>query len=123
MNRNEQVQRMLDGGIVADARAPDSHLLVDVAQALAEGGVSVLEITFTVPNSLDVILQVKANLSERVLLGAGTELDPETARAAILAGAEFIVAPILNLDVIKLCHRYDKAVLPGAFTPTEILSA
>lgn len=123
MNRDEQVRRMLDSGIVAVVRSPDSHQLVEVAKALADGGVTVLEITFTVPNALDVIGRVKASLGERILLGAGTVLDSETARAAILAGAEFIVAPTLNLDVIKLCHRYDKPVLPGALTPTEILTA
>lgn len=123
MTRNEQLQRILDVGIVAVVRSPDSHQLIDVAKALAEGGVTVMEITFSVPNALEVIRQVRHHLGERVLLGAGTVLDPETARAAILAGAEFIVAPTLNLEVIRLCHRYDKAVMPGAFTPTEILTA
>jgi 2-dehydro-3-deoxyphosphogluconate aldolase/(4S)-4-hydroxy-2-oxoglutarate aldolase len=123
MTRSEQLQRILDVGIVAVVRSPDSHQLIDVAKALAEGGVTVMEITFSVPNALEVIRQVRHHLGERVLLGAGTVLDPETARAAILAGAEFIVAPTLNLDVIHLCHRYDKAVMPGAFTPTEILTA
>jgi 2-dehydro-3-deoxyphosphogluconate aldolase/(4S)-4-hydroxy-2-oxoglutarate aldolase len=123
MNRAEQIQRMLELGIVAVVRSPDSDKLADVASALADGGVTIVEITFSVPNALDVIDQVKRRLGDRVLLGAGTVLDAETARAAILAGAEFIVAPTLNLDVIRLCHRYDKAVLPGAFTPTEILAA
>ena len=62
-------------------------------------------------------------MGDAVVLGAGTVLDPETARAAILAGAEYIVAPTVNLDVVRLCHRYDKAVMPGAFTPTEVLTA
>lgn len=115
--------RVLDAGIVAIVRSPDSGQLTDVAKALADGGVSVLEITLTVPNALDVIRAVRKALGERVLLGAGTVLDTETARAAILAGAEFIVSPTVNLDVIQLCRRYDKLVMPGAFTPTEILSA
>src|SRR5437868_1264465 len=123
MNRNEQVQRMTASGVIAVVRSQDSHQLVEVAKALADGGVTVMEITFTVPNALDVIRQVRQSLGDRILLGAGTVLDTETARAAILAGAEFVVAPTLNLDVIRLCHRYDKAVLPGAFTPTEILTA
>lgn len=123
MTRSEQLTRILDVGIVAVVRSPDSHQLIDVAKALAAGGVTVMEITFSVPNALEVIRQVRHHLGEQVLLGAGTVLDPETARAAILAGAEFIVAPTLNLDVIRLCHRYDKAVMPGAFTPTEILTA
>jgi 2-dehydro-3-deoxyphosphogluconate aldolase/(4S)-4-hydroxy-2-oxoglutarate aldolase len=85
--------------------------------------VTVAEITMTVPGALDVIRQARQALGDQVLLGAGTILDPETARAALLAGAEYIVAPTVNLDVIKLCQRYDKLVMPGAFTPTEILAA
>src|SRR5438034_5904623 len=77
----------------------------------------------SVPNALDVLRQVRQALGDRLLLGAGTVLDPETARAVLLAGAEYVVAPTVNLDVIKLCQRYDKLVMPGAFTPTEILSA
>lgn len=123
MNRAEQLRRVLDGGIVAVVRSPDSAQLVEVARALADGGVTVMEITFSVPDALGVIRRVRQEMGDRILLGAGTVLDPETARAAILAGAEFIVAPTLNLDTIKLCHRYDKVVMPGAFTPTEILTA
>ena len=104
-------------------RSPDSEQLVEVARALADGGVTVVEITMTVPDALDVLRQVRQALGDRVLLGAGTILDPETARAALLAGAEYLVAPTLNLDVIRLCQRYDKLVMPGAFTPTEILTA
>jgi 2-dehydro-3-deoxyphosphogluconate aldolase/(4S)-4-hydroxy-2-oxoglutarate aldolase len=70
-----------------------------------------------------VLRQVRQALGDRVLLGAGTILDPETARAALLAGAEYVVAPTVNFDVIRLCRRYDKLVMPGAFTPTEILAA
>ena len=92
-------------------------------RALADGGVTVAEVTFTVPNAIDVIREAKRQLGDRVLLGAGTVLDTETARAAILAGAEFIVSPAVNLDVIRMCRRYDKLVMPGAFTPTEVLSA
>jgi len=96
---------------------------VEVAQALFEGGVTVMEITMSVPDALEVISQVRQSMGDRVLLGAGTVLDAETARAVLFAGAEFIVAPTLNLDVIRLCRRYDKLVMPGAFTPTEILTA
>ena len=118
-----QLRRVLDSGIVAVVRAPDSDQLVHVARALADGGVDVVEITMSVPNALDVLRQVRQELGERLLLGAGTVLDAETARAVLLAGAEFIVAPTLNLDVIRLCRRYGKLVMPGAFTPTEILTA
>jgi 2-dehydro-3-deoxyphosphogluconate aldolase/(4S)-4-hydroxy-2-oxoglutarate aldolase len=123
MGREQDLQRVLDCGIVAVVRSPDSQQLVDVARALAEGGVTIIEITMSVPGALDVVRQVRQALGDRILLGAGTILDPETARAAFLAGAEYIVAPTLNLDVIRLCRRYDKLVMPGAFTPTEILTA
>ena len=123
MSRETDLQRVLTGGLVAVVRAPDPKNLVDVIAALAEGGVAVAEITLTVPGALDVLKAAKAKLGDRVLLGAGTVLDPETARAALLAGAEFIVSPTLNFDVIRICKRYDKLVFPGAFTPTEILAA
>ena len=123
MSKETQLRRVLDSGIVAVVRSPDSGLLVDAVRALAEGGVSVVEITMTVPDALDVVRRVRDALGDRLLLGAGTILDAETARAALLAGAEFLVAPTVNLDVIRLCRRYDKLVMPGAFTPTEILTA
>src|SRR5262245_39637735 len=123
MSKESDLRHVLDSGIVAVVRSPDSQQLVEVARALVDGGVSVVEITMTVPDALDVLRQVRRALGERLLLGAGTVLDPETARAALLAGAEYLVAPTLNLDVIRLCQRYDKLVMPGAFTPTEILTA
>src|SRR6476646_8641845 len=123
MSKEDQLRHVLDCGIVAVVRSQDSQQLVEVVRALADGGVTVVEITMSVPGALDVIKQARAALGDRVLLGAGTILDPETARAAILAGAEYVVAPTLNLDVIRLCRRYDKLVMPGAFTPTEILTA
>jgi 2-dehydro-3-deoxyphosphogluconate aldolase/(4S)-4-hydroxy-2-oxoglutarate aldolase len=123
MSKESHLRQVLECGIVAVVRSHDSRQLVDVVGALAEGGVTVTEITMTVPDALDVIRQVRQALQDRVLLGAGTVLDAETARAALLAGAEYIVAPTVNLDVIRLCQRYDKLVMPGAFTPTEILTA
>src|SRR5437588_4442906 len=123
MSKESQLHHVLDCGIVAVVRSPDSQQLVEVARALADGGVSVVEITMSVPNALDVLRQVRQALGSRILLGAGTVLDPETARAVLLAGAEYIVAPTVNLDVIRLCQRYDKLVMPGAFSPTEILTA
>jgi 2-dehydro-3-deoxyphosphogluconate aldolase/(4S)-4-hydroxy-2-oxoglutarate aldolase len=123
MSRIEDLNRVLQTGIVAILRVPTSDQLASVARALFEGGIDVIEVTFTVPNALEILASVKKELGNRVLLGMGTVLDPESARAALLAGAEFIVSPSLNLDVIRLCHRYDKVVMPGAFTPTEILAA
>jgi 2-dehydro-3-deoxyphosphogluconate aldolase/(4S)-4-hydroxy-2-oxoglutarate aldolase len=123
MSKESQLRQVLDCGIVAVVRSPDSRQLVEVARALADGGVSVVEITMSVPGALEVLRQVRQALGDRLLLGAGTVLDPETARAVLLAGAEYIVAPTVNLDVIRLCQRYDKLVMPGAFTPTEIVAA
>src|SRR5579859_5185392 len=123
MSRHEDLSRVLKSGIVAVIRSTSSEQLVEVARALYEGGVDVLEVTFTVPRALEIIAAVRKALGENVLLGAGTVLDPETAREAFLAGAEFLVSPTVNLDVIKLGNRYDKLVMPGAFTPTEILTA
>jgi 2-dehydro-3-deoxyphosphogluconate aldolase / (4S)-4-hydroxy-2-oxoglutarate aldolase len=123
MSRETTLKRILDGGIVAVVRSESSASLVQVVQALADGGVTAAEITFTVPDAVEVIRQVRREVGDRVVLGAGTVLDPETARAALLAGAEYIVAPIVNLEVIRLCRRYDKVVMPGAFTPTEVVAA
>jgi len=123
MSKENQLRHVLDCGVVAVVRSPDSQQLGDVSRALADGGVTVVEITMSVPGALDVLRQVRQALGERVLLGAGTVLDAETARAVLLAGAEYVVAPTVNLDVIRLCRRYDKLVMPGAFTPTEILTA
>lgn len=123
MSRHDDLQRVLDSGIVAIIRASSGEQLVKVAQALYEGGIDVIEVTFTTPGVIDVISAVRKELGNKVLLGAGTVLDPETARAALLAGAEFIVSPCVNVEVIKLAHRYDKLVMPGAYTPTEIVTA
>ena len=123
MSRERHLQRVLDCGIVAVVRFSDPGPLVEVVRALADGGVTVAEVTFTVPNAVDVIREAKRQLGDRVLLGAGTVLDPETCRAAFLAGAEFVVSPSVNLDVIRMCRRYDKLVMPGAFTPTEVVTA
>jgi 2-dehydro-3-deoxyphosphogluconate aldolase/(4S)-4-hydroxy-2-oxoglutarate aldolase len=123
MSKHDDLQRVLNSGIVAIIRAQSGDQLVEVARALYEGGIDVLEVTFTVPGVLDIIAAVRRELGDKVLVGAGTVLDPESARAALLAGAEFLVSPCVNLDVIRLCNRYDKLMMPGALTPTEILAA
>lgn len=123
MSRARVLETILERKIVAVVRSPDGDKLVEVAKALAAGGVTVMEITFTVPNALEVLKEVRKTMGDAVTLGAGTVLDPETARAAILVGAEFVVAPNTNPDVISLCRRYSIPVMPGAYTPTEILKA
>jgi len=123
MTKENTLSRIVNSGVVAVLRAPSGEMLCDVADALLSGGIEAIEVTFTVPGAHRVLEQVAGRLGDKVLLGAGTVLDPETARTALLAGAEFIVAPTVNLDVIRLCQRYDKAVMPGALTPTEVLTA
>jgi 2-dehydro-3-deoxyphosphogluconate aldolase/(4S)-4-hydroxy-2-oxoglutarate aldolase len=123
MSRDTTLSRIITSGVVAVLRAPTGEMLADVAAALLAGGVEAVEVTFTVPGAHRVIEHVADRLGDKILLGAGTVLDPETARAALLAGAEYIVTPTVNVNVIELCRRYDKAVLPGALTPTEVLTA
>ena len=123
MSREADVQRVLETGLVAIIRADDGEKLARVAEAVYEGGIDVIEVTFTVPRVLEIISEVDKRIGDKILLGAGTVLDPETARSAMLAGAEFIVAPNTNLEVIRMCRRYDKVIMPGAFTPTEVVTA
>jgi len=104
-------------------RAPSAETAIAAASAIESGGVPILEITITVPGAIGVIRAVVESSQGRVLVGAGTVLDPETARACILAGAEFIVSPSLNVKTIELCRRYAIPVIPGALTPTEIVTA
>jgi len=117
------LQYVIDCGVIAVVRLDSGDQLVRSAQALREGGVKVIEFTMTTPNALDMIKEASKTMPGDVLLGAGTVLDPETARAAILAGAQFSVSPSLNPKVIEMCHRYSKVCIPGALTPTEILTA
>lgn len=123
MSRHADLDRVLKTGMVAIIRASSGEQLVNVARALYEGGIDVIEVTFTVPNAVEVLEAVHKDLGKKILLGAGTVLDPETARTAFLAGAQFLVSPTVNLDVIKMSNRYDKLCMTGAYTPTEILTA
>jgi len=122
-NKEKNLQDIVNCGVVAIIRVASAQEAVEVCGAIAKGGVKPIEITMTVPGAIDAIKELKGIVGDKVLLGAGTVLDPETARAVILAGAEFVVSPILNLEVIEVCRRYSKIVIPGAFTPTEILTA
>jgi 2-dehydro-3-deoxyphosphogluconate aldolase / (4S)-4-hydroxy-2-oxoglutarate aldolase len=110
-------------GAVAVIRMKEPEKLRAVADALADGGVRALEVTMTVPRALAMIEELAPRLPAGFLLGAGTVLDAETARLAILAGASFVVSPVFRPEVITTCHRYDVAVMPGCYTPTEILAA
>jgi 2-dehydro-3-deoxyphosphogluconate aldolase/(4S)-4-hydroxy-2-oxoglutarate aldolase len=123
MRKYDKVNLILDTGVIAIMRAKSSKQLLQAADAIKEGGVKVIEMTMTTPGAIEVIREAKGKYPEGTLFGAGSVLDPETARAAILAGADFIVSPTLNLQVIALCNRYSVPVIPGCDTPTEMLTA
>jgi 2-dehydro-3-deoxyphosphogluconate aldolase/(4S)-4-hydroxy-2-oxoglutarate aldolase len=123
MSHDLHAQWIEETGLIAIVRLDSAAELTPTTRAIAAGGVSVIEFTLTTPGALRTIEESSRELGDQALIGAGTVLDPETARAAILAGAEFIVAPTLNPAVIEICRRYGKVVIPGAFTPTEILRA
>ncbi len=118
----DNLELILETGVVGVIRTESSEKLLKVAEAIREGGVKCIEVAMTTPNALEVIKDVAGSV-EDVLIGAGTVLDAETARAAILAGAEYLVSPTTDLAMIKMCKRYGKVVAPGAFTPTEIMTA
>jgi 2-dehydro-3-deoxyphosphogluconate aldolase/(4S)-4-hydroxy-2-oxoglutarate aldolase len=123
MSRVETVRAIEACGVVAVIRLREPEKLSAVVDALGEGGVRALEVTMTVPGAIELIGQLAPTLPKGFLLGAGTILDTQTARLAILAGAQFIVGPVFRPEIIAMCHRYDIAAMPGCFTPTEILSA
>jgi len=122
-NKYDIIERMLDCGITAVVRTDSPEELVNVAEAIKKGGVDVIEITMTTPGALDVVSAVAKKFGDEVLIGAGTVLDAETARAVFLAGGEFVVSPVWGPELIAMCRRYSKPCVPGAFTPTEIMAA
>jgi 2-dehydro-3-deoxyphosphogluconate aldolase / (4S)-4-hydroxy-2-oxoglutarate aldolase len=117
------IERLLNPGIVAIIRADSSDQLLECAEALVAGGISVMEVTMTTPNAIEVIKSVSDALGDRIVMGVGTVLDTETCRMAMLAGAKFVVTPVLRPDVIQLCNRYNVPIACGAYTPTEALTA
>ena len=123
MNRAQKLDLIRETGVIAIMRAQSPHQLIAAADAIRAGGVQAIEVTMTTPGALDVIAQAARRFGSEVLFGAGSVLDAETARAAVLAGAGFIVAPTLNLQVVALCNRYGVPVIPGCYTPTEMLTA
>jgi 2-dehydro-3-deoxyphosphogluconate aldolase/(4S)-4-hydroxy-2-oxoglutarate aldolase len=123
MRRDKARDAILGSKIIAVIRMADAGLIFEVAEALRKGGVNIFEITMTVPGALDIIRTMADKKPEGVLVGAGTVLDGETAAAAIWSGADFIVSPITEPGMIAACRAHDAFVAPGAFTPTEIVSA
>ena len=124
MGKMENLKRIKETGIVAVVRAENADKALKIAEALKAGGMEAIEITMTVPGAVDVIKELAQTYKDgEILIGAGSVLDAETARACLLAGAEYIVAPTLDVDTIKLCNNYQKAVMPGAMSVTEVLKA
>ncbi len=117
------LERIERSGVVAIVRLDDYTHAPEMATALAEGGIEAIEFTYTNPAAGEAVRATKAALGDRMLVGAGTVLDPETARTAILLGSDFIVTPTVQVETIRLCHRYSVPTVIGAFTPTEILTA
>ena len=122
MSKAKVLKQLQDLGLVPVLRASSVDAALKLAEAIAAGGVTALEITMTVPGAIRVMRELSEKRPD-ILIGAGTVLDPETARACILEGAKFVVSPALNVKTIEMCHRYSIAVLPGALTPTEVVTA
>lgn len=123
MTRQAIVERIERTGIVPVIRAPSAEVALLASRAVYEGGVDIVEITMTVPGALEVIARLSAELSDRVLVGAGTVLDAETALACLRAGAKFVVSPGLDIETIRACHAEDCPCCPGVLTPTEVITA
>lgn len=120
MEKLEVLRRLEECGVIAVVRGSNEEEVMKIIDACIAGGIVGIEVTFTVPGALDIIKALAKRYSpQEVLIGAGTVLDPETARAAILAGAQFVVAPCLNADTVKMCLRYQIACMPGAMTIKE----
>ena len=124
MDKERVLSRIRETGVVAVVRAESSDQAVRIAEACLAGGVNAIEVTFTVPRAHQVIADLRKRFSdEEILLGAGSVLDPETARIAILEGATYVVAPAFNEDTLRLCNRYRIACMPGCMTVREVLQA
>lgn len=124
MKRMETIKNIMDNGVVAVVRAESKEQGIKLVEAIKAGGIKSLEITMTVPGALDIIKELAEIYKDQdMLIGAGTVLDPETARLCILAGASYIVSPNFNPDTVKLCNRYRVAVMPGIMTVKEAIEA
>ncbi len=123
MQKNAILRSIIDIGVVPIVRTSSAESAILAIEAIYRGGIRAAEITMTVPGALKAIEKLADKFGDQIMLGAGTVLDPETARACMLAGAEFFVTPSLKLATIEMVKRYSKVILPGALTPTEVLTA
>lgn len=124
MKKYQVLQSIIDSGVVAVVRAESKEQGMKIIEAVKAGGIKALEITLTVPGAVDIIKDlVELYKNEDVIIGAGTVLDPESARACILAGAQYIVSPFFDLETVKMCNRYAVPIMPGVMTPKEVVQA
>ena len=123
MTKQQILSNILSVGIVPVVRTATAEAAIRSIEALYEGGITTAEITMTVPGAIKALEQIAAKFGDKITLGAGTVLDPETCRICMLSGAEFFVTPALNLKTIEMARRYSKVILPGALTPTEVSNA
>lgn len=123
MNREQTMQAIVDTGVVAIVRGTTAASLADMVEALRRGGIRAIEVAFNTPHAAPMIEELADKHASGMIVGAGTVLDPETARTAIMAGARFVLSPTLHLGVVETCLRYAIPVIPGAMTPTEVLTA
>jgi len=123
MKNHECLNLIRDTGVIAIMRAQSSDLLLRAADAIRAGGVAAIEVTMTTPGALEIIERAAGRYGQGVVFGAGTVLDSESARAAILAGAQFVVSPSFKTELVEMCRRYSVPVFPGAYTSTEIVTA
>jgi 2-dehydro-3-deoxyphosphogluconate aldolase/(4S)-4-hydroxy-2-oxoglutarate aldolase len=123
MTKSEIIESIRAIGVIPVVRASSADEAIQVVEAIKAGGVTILEITMTVPGAIHVIEQLVKRFGDETVVGAGTVLDPEVAKACISVGAQFIVSPALNLETIKYCRDQDIPVMPGALTPTEVVAA
>jgi 2-dehydro-3-deoxyphosphogluconate aldolase/(4S)-4-hydroxy-2-oxoglutarate aldolase len=123
MNKQQILAAMIDIGVVPVVRTNSAESAIRSIEAIYKGGIRAAEITMTVPGAIRALEKVADQFGDSIVLGAGTVLDPETARACMLAGAQFFVTPALNVKTIELAQRYSKPIMPGALTPTEVVTA
>ncbi len=123
MNRDAILRSILDIGVVPVVRTSSAESAIRAIEAVYRGGIRAAEITMTVPGAIKALEKLADAFGDKLVLGAGTVLDPETARACMLAGAQFFVTPALNLKTIEMAKRYSKIIMPGALTPTEVVAA
>ncbi len=122
-SKSEIISLLIDPGVIAVVRAQQQDQVLPLAEALVAGGVIAVEITMTTPNALQAIREAKQQLGSRALIGVGTVLEAKTCRAALEAGAEFVVSPIAKLEILEAAHAADRPVMLGAYTPTEAQAA